>query len=336
VSSSTKGAQTKYVSYTTDPNTILEQEQPTTGSGANNLIVLLAPEASYPVLSKLDVMGGYTLQDTLPDFKSDKKTESKGPYGTIAYNGDSLDVKGTVKITDDSDATGVVTKNTQVFGGSVSKSFETTTIDLGFTQTTTTKTTPPAPGFVAPADYFGVTQAINGGLTKTFDSFSLNVSALYTTLTPPAGYVKGEEDGSLKIMLQGTKSFEFGGQLIFSGAQRSLTAYKVQLDKVADKPGTAPTQPTPPTQPADPTQPPADQNATPATPKVAVPADGSETIGSLSFKMAPLEWIYGQATFTYTQRTFSVSDAKYQQAFEQAVGETVNELSLVLGVSKTF
>ncbi len=339
IAASSKGAKTKYIAYSTDPNTILEQEQPVDSASANTFVLFLNPEGAYPVAGKLDVMGGYSFQDTLPDFKADAKTESKGPYGTVSFNGESIDVKGTVKMTDDSDPTGVVTKNTLIVGGDIAKSFETTTIDLGFTQTTSTPTTLPPPGYLGAGLFFGVTQAISLSLTKTFDTFSLNAGVTYTIFAPPAGYIKSEEDNALKISLQGTKSFEFGGQFIVTGGSRQLTGYKVQLDKLPDAPGTGTTPPptTPPatTPPVDPTQP-VDPTAPPVTPKVAVPADGSETSLSVSFKMAPIEWIFGQATFTYTLRSFTMSDPRYEAAFDQAVGETVNELSLVVGLSKTF
>lgn len=323
VASSTKGAKTKYIAYSTDPNTIIEQEQPVDSASYNNGVVLISPEASYPVVSQLDVKGGYALLETLPKFQSDAKIETKGPYGAISFNGETLDVKASGKMSDDTDAAGVLLKNTIVFGGSLNKSFETSTIDLGFTQTTTAPTVKPAITYLDPLTYFGVTQVATLALTKTFDAFSANATATYTSFVTDAAYVKSEEDSSIKVALQGTKSFEFGGQFAVTAATRQLTAYKARVDKLPDAPSATSTAPTT-TDPA----------AAPV--KVVVPADGSEMIASVSFKMAPIDWLFGQATYTYTQRTFSVSDARYEASFQQVVGETVHELTLVLGLNKTF
>lgn len=335
VVTSSKGAETKYIVYTNDPNTILEQEQPVKSDSDNTFILLIQPEASYPVAGKVDVGAGYALQESLPDFKADEKSEKRSPFGSLAYNGDSVDVKATGKMTDAIDKTGVTTSSTTIFGGQLTKAFETTTIDIGGTQTTKVPTVLPAPGLLAVDAFFGVTQAATLAISKTFDTFSLSINGAYTAYVADAGYARAQEDSAVQVGLTMTKSFEFGGQFSVSGSSRQLSQYKVELDKLAETSGAAPgtTPATPPA--ADPAQP-ADPNAPPVAPKVIVPADGSQTSATVSFKMAPLEWLYGQAAFAVSRSSFTTTDPKYQNAFEMAVGETTNELTITVGVSKTF
>ena len=55
-----------------------------------------------------------------------------------------------------------------------------------------------------------------------------------------------------------------------------------------------------------------------------------------SFKITPLDWLFGLASYKTTTRSFDGVPAEAQVAFQNAEPETVTELIFQVGVTKTF
>ncbi len=312
ISTDTKGTKITYIAYENDPTTIIEQQSGNTDISATVLEAKLVPEVGYPVTDTIDITGAYTLKETYPDMKADKKASAMGPSGILAYSGESFGIKLSGSLTD-STKEGKPVRTDTVIGGQLTKDFESTSVLASFQQTDSKSAVPLVAGKLA--DFFGTTTAMTANGTKNWETVSMTAGFSNTTYdTGSPDVFKIGEDQRTVIELSGNKSFDFGGSLTFTVQQATLAAYKKVFD---DK--TAPT-----------TDPPTPK------PQVLVKGDGSEQIFLTVFKLTPLSWITGSLSYRYVTGTYNQSNADYQKEFISSTADLVTEFTMVVSVSKTF
>jgi tetratricopeptide (TPR) repeat protein len=313
ISTDTKGTKITYIAYENDPTTIIEQQSGNTDVSATALEVKLSPEVGYPVTDTIDVSGTYTLKETYPDMKADKKSTSMGPSGIFDYSGEIVNLKLSGSMTD-SVKEGKPVKTDTVVGGQLTKDFENTSVLASFQQTESKSALPVVAGPMEPSAFFGTTTVITANGTKNWETVSMTAGVTnitYNTGSPLV--IKILEDQRTVLELSGNKSFDFGGSLTFTVQQATLAAYKKAFD---DKTASA--------DPAAPKQ------------KVFVKGDGTEQTFLTVFKLTPISWITGSLSYKYVTGTYNQSNADYQKEFISSTADLVTEFTMVVSVSKTF
>jgi hypothetical protein len=163
--------------------------------------------------------------------------------------------------------------------------------------------------------YAGTILAIAADASKTWTSFTLAAVVTNTTysIVQPEVYFKSGEQSSLKVEVTGTKTFEFGGSFLVTAAMTQLNEFKKMVD--------------------DRSQP---KDEAGAYPKLLVKPNGTSQSVLATFKLAPVDWVFGSASYKYTQTAYEISDAKTQLSFESTTPETTQEYTLIVGLQKTF
>ncbi len=311
ITSDAKGSKITYIAYENDPTTIIEQQVSATDESKTVLEAKIAPEVGYPITDSIDVTGTYTLKETYPDMKADKKVSATGPSGSLAYSGESFGVKLSGSVTDTTKE-GKPLRTDTVMAGQVTKDFESTSVLTSYTQTESKSALPVVAG---PMDaFFGSTTTIVANGSKNWETGS--VTAGFTNITYDTGsplVVKTSEDQRTILELSGNKSFEFGGSLTLTVQQATLAAFKKAFDDKA-----APADPEAPKQ------------------KVIVKGDGTEQSILTVFKLTPFSWITGSLSYKYIMGTYNQSNADYQKEFISSTADLVTEFTMVISISKTF
>jgi tetratricopeptide (TPR) repeat protein len=311
VNTGTKGAKVTYVAYENDPGSIIEQQTGAEDATSNALETKVGPEFGYPVTSSVDLAAGYSMKDSYADMKADKKSSTLGPYGSLALNGDSWNIKGSGSSTDSVNTDGKTTKTVTVLGVTGTKDFDSTSVTGSYQQTEATSTIAPAPG--ALSDFLGTTTVMSLSGTKNWETFSMTAAFNDTTYaTPSPLLIKINEQQKTVMELSANKTFDFGGSMTLTVQQNTLSGYK----KVFDDKNAAATE--------DP------------KPKVVISANGTEQVVLTTFKLNPLSWLSGSLSYRYVMASYSQSNPDYQKDFITSVADLTNEFTMVVSVSTTF
>ena len=313
ITTSVKGSKVTYIAYENDPTTIIEQQASGTDLSTTVLEAKLSPEVGYPVTDSIDIVGTYTLKETYPDMKADKKISAIGPSGSLAYSGESFGLKVSGSM-NDTTKEGKPLRSDTVMGGQATKDFESTSLLASFQQTESKSALPVVAGPMDPLAFFGTTTVIVANATKNWETASM--TAGFTNITYDTGsplVIKTSEDQRTVLELSGNKSFDFGGSLTLTVQQATLASYKKAFDdKVASADPEAPKQ------------------------KVFVKGDGTEQTILTVFKLTPLSWLTGSLSYKYVTASYNQSNAEYQKEFISSTADLITEFTMVVSVTKTF
>lgn len=329
-SESTKGETIAYKAYSDDPGTIIEEQTAVPGATTTTTGIKLQPTGDYPVGAKSDVSLAY-LYDTktvkVSTATSETTTSEIGPVGNAAIGTDSFNLKLTLASTvvednrkvDDGELKGVdqsiktdrlklvadLDKNWDTVSGGLTVTNQSHKTAVSGSQAGLTVTQIP-PSFMS----------IAADLTKNWESVSFTGTVTQTTKEDQKyqGFVPTGETSGLKIDLSATKTFSFGGTAVFTVTQNQLSEYRktVALPKPADAAEEDP------------------------APSVQVKANATEQTVFTSFKLTPIDWAFGLASYKTTTRSFENVPPEALQTFQGAEPETVTELVFQVGVTKTF
>ncbi len=329
-SESSKGETIAYKAFSDDPGTIIEEQTAIPGATTTITAIKLQPTGDYPVGAKSDVSLAY-LYDTKTikvSTAAHEATNSEiGPVANAAIGSDSINLKLTLAST-------VVTDERKVDDGelkSVDQSIKTDRLkvvaDLDKSWDTVTgglTVTNQAHKTAVSGSQAGLTVAqlppsamiVAADMTKNWESVSMTGTVTQTTKEDQkfTGFVPTGETSGLKIDLSATKTFSFGGTATFTVTQNTLSEYRktIALPK------------------------PADAAAEDPAPSVQVKANATEQTVFASFKLTPIDWAFGLASYKTTTRSFENVPPEALQAFQAAEPETVTELIFQVGVTKTF
>src|SRR5690606_1027885 len=127
-----------------------------------------------------------------------------------------------------------------------------------------------------------------GDLTKTWESFNINLGAKQMLYTPPSGEYRPGEAGSMSFNLGATFTFDFGGSVSVNAENSQMIDYRKEID--------APTTESALVQ--DSTEPP--------SAKVIAQATGQAQKLSASFSLSPWDWLTGKVSFEQYGANFGV------------------------------
>ncbi len=325
----TKGDIVAYKAYSDDPSTIIEEQTPIPGVTTTITGVKLQPTGDYPISGSSDVSVAY-----LADIKTIKtsvnsreaKNSELGPVGNATIGDDSLNLKLTLshtvvsdeKIVDDGELKGVdqnVKTDKDKIVADVNKNWDSVSGGVTVTnQSSKTVVSGSSAGISYPPSIF----IVSADMTKTWETFSLTSTVTQQTKADQKieGFTPIGEVSSLKVDVSGTKTLSFGGNITVTATMNQLTGYRRTF--------------------ADPTAPPPAEGSTDPVAQIPVSASGSEQTVFASFKLTPIDWLFGIASYKTTTRTFDGVDPKILAQFQTAEPETVTELIFQIGVTKTF
>lgn len=322
--------------YSNDPQS-LRGDETVTPTASKTAEVSANPELSVPLFGFGDLAGGVKYTETIPDLTRYKRSTASGPYANVSL-GKTFTLKGKGSQMTTVDLLAMTTKVDTTFGGEIARAGDVVSLQATYEATQTTFTqkapppaattpspsgstnAPPALQTVTLANFEGQTQVIAAQVKKNWALFTLSAGAKETlyALADPATYVKLGEDSSLRLEVSGVRTLEFGGNITVTLATTQFDAYKASVDSVASQTG--------------------DTGGTSAAGggKTLVKAAGTRQEGLISFKVAPVEWIYGVVSYKATQQSFSGIDGKLEQNFEKTTAESTSEFKFEVGISKTL
>ena len=169
-------------------------------------------------------------------------------------------------------------------------------------------------------DWDGTTQIGTATLTRNWDSFSMTLDAIDTIYTPSSSiyYMQGPAS-FLKFDLIASKTLDFGGSITATVSDIQMSGFS---QAVNDPNAPAPAAGAPP-------------SAAPP-PQVQVSTSGTAYSGLLSFKLAPVDWVYGLVSYKYQDEEFSNVDPRVEAAFQAETPETTTTFTIQVGLTKTF
>lgn len=324
---SSKGAKVAYKAYSDDPTTVIEEQTQIPGSSTTTNAVKLQPTGDYPISGSSDVSVSYLADiktiNTSSSTHEAKKSEM-GPIANATIGNDSLNLKLTLahtvveddKYVDEAELKGVeqITKTDKdKIVADLNKNFETVSAGITVTDQESKTTVSGSQAGVSPPPSV---LSIAGDFTKNWESVSLTGTVTQTTKTDQKyeGYTPSGETSSLTLELSAVKTFSFGGNFTLAVTQNQLSEYRkvVKLPK------------------------PEGAGADDPAPTVAVKANGTEQSVFVSFKITPLDWLFGLASYKTTTRSFDSIPPEAQVQFQNSEPETIAELAFQVGVTKTF
>lgn len=316
-----RGSSVAYSAKQETPGDIIESETAKPPVTATVGIISVNPEVGYPASAAIDLTAGVKYKDTLPDMKTEGKNNELGPYGSFNFDGETTSLKLTGSQTTTDNQTAKFVKTGTVLLVDLSKRLDSAEVGLSVQKTDNAfkLAAAPAPGkgtldTVDTSTLLGV-----GDATKTWDSFAATFAVTYTAITNnlPTVFILYGEQSSIKIELNGTRTFDFGGSLAFSASSAQLTDFQdyvtdVSLPKVKDAAGAE------------------------VAAKSVVKANGTRNIFSTTFKLTPFDWIFGSASYKYTTLSVQMPNAALNLEFQKGTSEVTTEFTLQAGLSKTF
>lgn len=329
IKSTGRGDSVSYKAYSDDPSTIIEERTQVAGVTTTTNSVKLQPLGDYPVGALGDVSVNYLANiKTITTSDNGRQTKSSelGPGVGATIGDDSLNVKLTFahtvvtdeRVVDDGDLKNLaqtVKADKDVIAVDLNKAWE--SVSGGVTVTKTDlkiAVTGSAFGIAYPPS----TLSVAADIAKNWESFSLTGTVTKVSKEDQVApeFLAPGETSSLKYEVSGTRTLSFGGNI-------GLTATMVQLDEYRSYF-------------TDPDAPAAAEGSTDPVPKRQFKATGTEQTVLLSFRLQPLDWAFGVASYSYKTRAFTGVDPKVDVAFKGVEPEISTELTLQVGLSKSF
>lgn len=286
-------------------------------SSDRNISFEFKPALSVPFGESLTLEGGGIYKETWPDVESNKKSVNMGPFGNINLTVFTLnlsvagDLMQKEMLNDDNEV--IFAQDTNVsLGINGPIPFFDLSFNLGasFAQTDN-------PTDFGSLDGFETSQSYTGGLTKSWETFSIGLTVTQTINTPPTDTVVSGTADELKAVAEVSKTLKIGATIKLSGEFAQINQYNKAGLCPADKDGFF--------------NPDCEEDE-----QKTASAIGERTGFGVSLKFAPVDWAYASAAYEYDATTFNVQQKEVISAFQAAVADQVETITLLIGLSHTF